>query len=326
MRKRTVASVVVALMFAISANAVPVVAQDVYPSRPVRIILTLPAGSAPDIRARIIANQLTTIWGRQVVVENRPGAGGALAVQAVLAAPADGYTLLSAVASVFTVLPAQRANLPFDVNRDLIPIASTSSEGMVFAVSPKLGVNNLADLVALAKAQPDRLVIGTNPAGSLPHLAGRLFVTLTGAPMTVVPFSRGGTNEAIGEILGGRVHAVIEARNGLQAQLDSGDLRALAIMTSERVSTVPNLPTATETVPGLVAIGFAGIFAAKGTPETIVRRLAASIGQVLETPEVKTRLEQTGSPFQPLFAQDFVRFIEAEQKLWWPVVKAAGLN
>ena len=144
--------------------------------------------------------------------------------------------------------------------------------------------------------------------------------------MTVVPYSRGGTNEAIREILGGRGHAVIEARTGLKAQLDSGDLKALAIMTPQRVATVPDLPTAAETVPGLVAIGFTGIVAPKGTPDPIVQRLAASIRQVLETPEVKSQLERTGSPFQPLFTGEFARFIEAEQRLWWPVVKEAGLN
>jgi len=313
-------------LIAVAFNAPHAVGQDAYPSRPVRIILSLPAGSAPDIRTRIIANQLTTIWGRQVVIENRPGAGGVLGVQAVLSTPADGYTLLATVSSVFTVLPAQKEKLPFDVNRDLIPIALTSNEGMVLAVSSKLGVNNLAELTALAKAQPNKLIIGTNPAGSLPHLAGLLFTKLAAAPMTVIPYSRGGTNEAIREILGARIHVVIEARNGLQAQLDNGDIKALAIMTKERVATAPDLPTAMETVPGLQAIGFTGIFAAKGTPNIIVQQVATSVDQALAVPEIKTRLEETGSPFRPQFTADFARFIEAEQKLWWPVVKAAGLN
>jgi tripartite-type tricarboxylate transporter receptor subunit TctC len=314
------------LLGAISVNSRPTIAQDTYPLRPVKIVLSLPPGSAPDIRARIIGNELTKIWGQQVVIENRAGAGGALSVQAVLSAPADGYTLLSTVASLFTVLPVQRDKLPFDVNRDLVPIALTSSEGMVFAVSPKLGVNNLAEFIALAKAQPNKLIIGTNPAGSLPHLAARLFVKLTKVPITVVPYSTGGTNEAIREILGGRNHGVIEARTGLKAQLDSGDLKALAIMARERVITAPDLPTAEGTVPGLVAIGFTGIAGPKGIPDAIVQRLAASIRQALETPEVRDRLEQTGTPFRPLFTSDFARFIEAEQKLWWPIVKEAGLN
>jgi tripartite-type tricarboxylate transporter receptor subunit TctC len=179
MSVRTKVAGLASALVAIVAACQPALAQDSYPSHPVRIIMSLPPGSAPDIRVRIIANQLTTIWGRQVVVENRAGAGGALAVQAALAAPADGYTLLSTVSSVFTILPAQRDKLPFDINRDLVPIALTGAEGMVLAVSSKLGVNNLAEFIALAKAQPHKLIIGTNPAGSLPHLAGRLFAALT---------------------------------------------------------------------------------------------------------------------------------------------------
>ena len=198
MRLTTTAASLAAFLVAMLIHCSLALAQDGYPQRPVRIILSLPAGSAPDIRTRIIGNQLTSIWGRQVVVENRPGAGGALGVQAALTAPPDGYTLLATVASTFTVLPAQREKLPFDVNRDLVPIAMITNEGMVLAVPPKLGVNNLAELIALAKAQPDKLAIGTNPAGSLPHLAARLFVKLATAPMTVVP-STGGSNEASGK-------------------------------------------------------------------------------------------------------------------------------
>ena len=237
-----------------------------YPSRPVRIVVSLPVGSSPDIRARIVADQLTRVWSRQVVVENRPGGGGVIGAQAVLSAPADGYTLLTAAASTFTILPAQKDKLPFDVNRDLIPIGLTANEGMVLAVSPKLGVNSLAELIALANKDPHKIVIGPNPAGSLPHLAARLFVSLSKAPMTVVP-STGGTNEAIREILGGQVHAVIESLPGLRGALDAGDLKALAIMTRERVPTAPDLPVAAETVEGLTAVGWTALFAPKATPQ-----------------------------------------------------------
>jgi tripartite-type tricarboxylate transporter receptor subunit TctC len=320
MRTKIAALYVVTLLTALHS---PAVAQDAYPSRPVRIIVSLPPGSAPDIRIRFIGNQLTAMWSRQVVVENRPGAGGALAVQAALSAPADGYTLLAAVASVFTVMPAQQNKLPFDLNRDLVPVAMTTNEGMVLAVPSKLGVNTLAEFIALAKAKPNTIAIGTNPAGSLPHLAARLLVSLSNAPITVVPYSKGGTNEAIREILGGRIHAVIEARPGLQAHLDSGDLKALAIMTRERVSSLPDLPIAAETVPGLAAVGWTGIFAPSGTPDPIVQQLSVSLRQAMDALDVKTKHEQMGTPYRALFTTDFARFIETEQKLWWPIVKDA---
>jgi tripartite-type tricarboxylate transporter receptor subunit TctC len=154
------------------------------------------------------------MWGQQVIVENRPGGGGVIGVQAVLSAAPDGYTLLHAQASIFTVLPAQMDKPKFDVDRDLVPIGLTANEPMVFAVSPKLGINTLAELITSAKRNPYKFIIGTNPAGSLPHLAATLFVRLSQAPITVVP-STGGTNEAIREIMGGRVHAVIESLPGL---------------------------------------------------------------------------------------------------------------
>jgi tripartite-type tricarboxylate transporter receptor subunit TctC len=322
---KLIATCLCALIVALSASFCPAVASNSYPSHPVRIIVSLPAGSAPDVRTRIIANQLTAILGQQIIVENRPGAGGALGVQSVLSAQHDGYTLLSTVASVFTVLPAQREKLPFDVTRDLIPVAMIANEGMVFAVSSRLGVKTLGEFIALTKKQPDKLVIGTNPAGSLPHLAAQLFVKLAHVPIIVAP-STGGTNEAIREILGGRIHAVIDGLPGLKPYLDNGDLKALATMDRERVASVPDLPTATETVPGLTAVGWIGIFAPKGTSEAIVQQLATNIRDAMSTPAVKIRLEQTGSPFRPLFTTQFARFIELEQRLWWPVVMDAGLR
>src|SRR5215813_4526351 len=299
-------------------------AQDKYPSGPVKIINPLPAGSSPDVTIRMVAEQLTKMWGQQVVVENRPGGGGLIGAQAVLAASPDGYTLLAASGSTFVILPAQKDNLPVDVNRDLVPIGLTGKEGLLLAVSPKLGVSSLAELIALAKKEPHTIVIGTNPAGTLPHLAARLFVELSKAPFTVLPYSSGGTNEAIKDILGGRVHAVIEARPGLKGALASGDLKALAIMSGERLPMLPDLPTAAETVPGLTVVGWQALVAPKGTPETIIQQLREDLRKVLQDPQLQTRFEQIGSPFQSMSTADIVRFIEAEQTLWWPIVKDIG--
>jgi tripartite-type tricarboxylate transporter receptor subunit TctC len=297
-------------------------AQQSYPARPVRFVLPLPAGSAPDIRARIIGEQLTRMWGQQIVIENRPGGGGKIAVQAVLSAQPDGYTLLYAVASIFTVLPAQGDKPRFDVNRDLIPIGLTSNEGMVLAVSPRLGIDTLGELIARARRNPDKLIIGTNPAGSLPHLAAMLFVRLAQAPMIVVP-STGGSNEAVREIMGGRGHAVIEALLGLKGALDAGDVKALAVMARDRSPMAPNIPVAAETVPGLVALGWTALVAPRGTPPAIVHQLTEDLRKVMESSDTRARLERIGTtPFQPAFADDLARFIASEQQLWWPIVEA----
>src|SRR5262249_18519733 len=210
-------------------------------------------------------------------------------VQAALAAPPDGHTLLLAAASVFTVLPVQKDKPSFDVNRDLLPIGLTSSEGMTFAVSSKLGVNTLPEMIALAKREPHKFIIGTNPAGSLPHLAARLFVSLSRAPMTVVP-STGGTNEAIRGIMGGRVHAVIESLPPLRGALDAGDIKVLAIMTPERLPSAPDLPAAAETLPGLVAIGWTALFARSGTPEAVVQQVSEDLRRAMADPDARARM------------------------------------
>jgi tripartite-type tricarboxylate transporter receptor subunit TctC len=299
-------------------------AQDKYPSRPVKIVVPLPAGTSPDVRTRIVAEQLTKTWGQQVVVENRPGGGGVTGVQAVLSAPADGYTLLAATATIYTILPV-RANRPeIDVNRDLVPIGLIDHEGMLVAVSPKLGVKTLADLIALAKREPHKIVIGTNAAGTLPHLAAQLLIERSKTPMTVLPYATGGTSAAIADLMGGRVHAVIVTSDSSKGVLDSGDLKAVAVMTRERSANLPDLPTVAETVPGLTAVGWTAIVAPKGTPEGIVRQLGEDLRKALEAPNIRTTLDQIGRSFRPMFSAELARFIEAEQKLWWPIVKAAA--
>jgi tripartite-type tricarboxylate transporter receptor subunit TctC len=231
-----------------------------------------------------------------------------------------------ALASIYTILPAQKEKLPFDVNSDLIPIGLTSSEGMVLAASSKLGIDSLPELITLAKRKPDQLIIGTNPVGSLPHLAAQLFVELSKAPMAVVPYSTGGTNDAIRDIMGGRVHAVIEGLPGLKGSLDAGELKALAIMSNEPLPTIPNLPVASGVIPGLTAIGWQVLAAPKGTPEAIIRKLTEDLHKVLDSPELQKRLLETGSAFQPLFGAELTRFIQDEEQRWWPLVKKYGVN
>ncbi|HET9607755.1 MAG TPA: tripartite tricarboxylate transporter substrate binding protein [Nitrospira sp.] len=307
-------------LLCLTAAVAPAVAQDQYPSRPVKIILSLPAGSSPDVRTRIVAHELGSIWGRQVVVENRPGGGGIVGAQAALSAPADGYTIFASPGSIFTILPALD-KLPFNVNRDFVPLGLMSVEGAIVAVSPKLGINTLGELIALANKEPHKVAIGTTSAGSFPHFAGMLLAERSKAPFTVVPYSKGGTVEAIRDILGGRIHAVVEPRPGLVGALDGGQIKALAIMSNERISIMPDLPTALETVPGLTAIGWMGMVAPRGTPEPIVRQLSRDLRKVFEKPEIVAKLAQIGTPFRPLYGAEFARFIEDEQKLWLPMIR-----
>jgi tripartite-type tricarboxylate transporter receptor subunit TctC len=219
------------------------------------------------------------------------------------------------------ILPAQNENLPFDVNKDMIPIGLTAYEGLVMACSPKLGVKSLAEFIELAKKTPDKLVIGTNPAGSLPHITAKLFVDMTKTAITVVPYATGGTADAIRDILGGRVHAVIDGWASLRGGIESKDLTPLAIMSPNPTAMLPDLPVATATVPGLTSIGWQALTMRRGTPEPIVRFVTDSLRKVLEDPALQKRLQETGPEFQPLFGAELTRFIENEQKFWLPLAK-----
>jgi tripartite-type tricarboxylate transporter receptor subunit TctC len=292
-----------------------------YPTRPVKIIVPLPPGSAPDVRHRLIAQALTQLWGQQVIVENRPGGGGIIGTRALLSDQPDGHTLLAALASIYMILPAQHEKLPFNVNTDMIPIGLTAYEGLVMACSPKLGVNSLAEFIALAKKMPDKLVIGTNHAGSLPHITAKLFVDLTKTGVAVVPYSTGGTADAIRDIMGGRVHAVIDGWASLRGGIESKDLTPLAILSPKPVAMLPNLPAAAATVPGFTSIGWQALTARRGTPEPVVRVLGDSLRKVLADPQLQKRLEETGPEFQPLYGAELTRFIQDEQKFWLPLAK-----
>lgn len=308
----TIASVLFAVLLS------PLRAQD-YPTRPVRIVMTLPPASSPDLTTRIVADLLGKVWGQQVVVENKPGGGGAIGMQAALSSPADGYTLVSTVASSYVVMPVQQnGRLAFDVNADFIPIGLIASEPMLISVSPKLGVGTLAELVTRAKNEPYKLIIGTNPAGSLPHIAARMLVERTGAPMIVAP-GTGGTSEAIREIMGGHAHAVIETLQGIRGSVASGDIKPIAMMGHERLASAPEIPAVAETIPNLVVIGWNIIAVSKGTPAHVITRLTSDLAKVVADPQLQSRTQNT--PFKPLFGSDLVQFIIADQERFAPVVK-----
>jgi tripartite-type tricarboxylate transporter receptor subunit TctC len=218
----------VPILVATFMGIAPAPAQDNFPTKPIKIVLPVPAGSALDIATRAIADQLTARWGQQVLIEARPGAGGLIAGQAVATAPADGYTLVGGPASLFTILPAQKDKLPIDVNRDFAQLGMIVGSGIMFiAVAPKLGVSTFPEFVALAKSKPGQIAVGTNGAGTLPHFSGLVLEKKGGVPITVVPYNQGGTMAAVADIMGGRVHGTIEGVFGLRGPLQSGDLKLI---------------------------------------------------------------------------------------------------
>jgi len=297
-------------------------AETSFPIKPVRIILPLPAGSALDVITRVAAEGLTSRWGQQVIVENRPGAGGALAAQAVASATPDGYTLLGAAGSIFQILPAQREKISIDVNRDFVQVGMVACCNPMFvAVPPRLGVTTFPQFVALAKSKPQEILVGTNGTGSLPNFAALAIARTGNIPITVIPYGQGGTIAAITDIMGGRVHATIEAIAGLRGQLQSGDLKLIGVMSDKRDPEYPEVPAIAETLPGLTAIGFMSLVAPAGTPRDIVGRLNEALNQALETTSVKQRFAELSMPIKIMTPEGTKSFVENEKKLWWPMVR-----
>jgi tripartite-type tricarboxylate transporter receptor subunit TctC len=297
-------------------------ADDTYPSRPIRVVMPIPAGTALDVVTRIVGEQLTKQLGQQIVVENRPGAGGQLAAQAVVTSSADGYTLLGGASSIWTILPAQKKDLPFDVRRDFVQVGMLVASGpMYIAVSSKSGLDSFAELAARARAKPGEVVFGTNGAGTLPHFAALVLAKHGNLPINIVPYNQGGTVAAITDIIGGRVHATIEAAFGLRGHLQSGDLKLLAVMAPERDPAFPDVPTAASIVPGVEAVGFMSLTAPRGTPSAIIERLAEALTQAMATPIVGQRFGELGIHAKALSPAETTSFIEAQERIWWPLVR-----
>ena len=311
-----------AIFVAVSIGATSASAQDNFPTKPIKIVLPVPAGSALDIATRAIGDQLSSRWGQQVLIEARPGAGGLIAGQAVANAAPDGYTLVGGPASLFTILPAQKERLSIDVNRDFTQIGMIVGSGVMFiAVSPKLGVATFPEFVALAKSKPGQIAVGTNGAGTLPHFAGLVLEKKGNVPITVVPYNQGGTMAAVADIIGGRVHGTIEGVFGLRGPLQSGDLKLIGQMAPQREPEFPEVPAVAETIPGVSAIGFMSLAAPAKTPEHIIRRLSEGLSQALDSSSVKQRFAEIGVPIRNLTPAQTLAFIENEQRIWWPLVK-----
>jgi tripartite-type tricarboxylate transporter receptor subunit TctC len=311
-----------AIFVAVSIGATSASAQDNFPTKPIKIVLPVPAGSALDIATRAIGDQLSSRWGQQVLIEARPGAGGLIAGQAVANAAPDGYTLVGGPASLFTILPAQKERLPIDVNRDFTQIGMIVGSGVMFiAVSPKLGVATFPEFVALARSKPGQIAVGTNGAGTLPHFAGLVLEKKGNVPITVVPYNQGGTMAAVADIMGGRVHGTIEGVFGLRGPLQSGDLKLIGQMAPQREPEFPDVPAVAETIPGLSAVGFMSLAAPAKTPEHIIRRLSEGLSQALDSLSVKQRFAEIGVPIRNLTPAQTKAFIENEQRIWWPLVK-----
>jgi len=311
------------LMALLGTSAVAGAQATTYPERPVSIISSLTAGSGIDVVARIIAERLTQLWGKQVQVVNHPGAGGLVATRTAAGAAPDGYTLYMAASSSFIVLPQIHAKLPFDLDRDFIRIAFVSEQPMVVAVASSFGVNTLPELVARAKERPGEILYTANTRGSLPHLAAELFRIRSGVELTFVPYP--GAPQGLQDVVGGRLPMIVNSLGALSGSIKGGQIKALAVTSSQRLPNMPELPTVAEMYPGYEASGWFVMVAPAGTPDDIVAKVGRDLRTILDQPDIKQRLEGLAVYTRTMSASELNAFIRAEQELWKPVIRQIGL-
>jgi tripartite-type tricarboxylate transporter receptor subunit TctC len=292
-----------------------------YPTRPVRLVVGFPAGSAPDVVARVVAPALAERFGPQFVVENRPGAGSNIATEAVVRAPADGYTLLMLVATN-TVNATLYSNLSFDLIRDIAPVGGIAGTDYVLLVTPALPARSVPELIAHAKANPGMINMASAGSGSGPHVVGELFKMMAGVDFVHVPY-RG---SYFPDLLGGQVQLAFIPMPGAISYVRAGTLRALAVSGAARSDALPDVPTIGEFVPGYEALGWYGLGVPAGTPPTIVERLNGETNAALADPAVKARLGNLGVDPLPMTAAGFGQFMRDETAKWSRVIKFANIR
>jgi tripartite-type tricarboxylate transporter receptor subunit TctC len=295
-----------------------------YPARPVRIIVGIAPGGAPDIVARLMAQWLSERLGQPFIVENRPGAGTNIATEAVVRAIPDGYTLLQAT-SANTVNATLFEKLSFNFIQDIAPVASITLTPNVVAVNPSFPARTVSEFIAYGKANPGKISFGSPGIGTTPHVAGELFKMMTGVDMIHIPY-RGGAAPALTDLIGGQVQVAIVTAAASIELLRSGKLRPLAITSSTRLEILPDTPTVGEFLPGYEASGWLGLGAPKNTPAEIVDILNKEINAGLADPKMKSRLADLGSTALPLSPADSGKLIAEETEKWAKVIKFAGIK
>jgi len=315
------------LDLAASAAVLPVMPciarADAYPSRPVHIVVGFAAGGGSDIIARLIGQWLSERLGQQFITENRPGAGTNIATEAVVRAPADGYTLLL-INSSGAVNAAFSEKLNFNVVRDITPVASICREANVMVVNPSVPSKTVAEFIAYAKANPGKINMASSGNGTLAHMAGELFKMMTGTNLVHVPY-RGGA-PALTDMLGGQVQLMFPAISSTIEHIRAGKLRALAVTSATRSAELPDIPTLGEFVPGYEATAWFGLGTPKNTPAEVVNKLNKKVNAGLADHQIKERLATLGSTPMPMTAAEFGKFIADDTEKWRKVIKFAGIK
>jgi tripartite-type tricarboxylate transporter receptor subunit TctC len=306
------------------AAAVPVRAQAIYPDKVIKMIVPAPAGGQTDVLARLLAQKIQAAVGQNVIIDNRPGAGGALGARALAAAEPDGYTLFYGNTSTLAVIPAVSKNPGYDPAKNFAPIASVSDSYMILVVHPSFPAKTVQEFVAYAKANPGKLHNGAGVA-SPPHIAWALFTITTGTDIVFVPYR--GMAQAMTDLVAGQIQMMIDGIGSLLPHIRDGKARALAVTGARRSADLPDVPTMIESgYPDYLLTFWTGILAPAGTPPDIVGKLNAAINEGLSSAEMKQSLARFNVEPNIAPPREFSTFVAAEARKWADIVKATGIK
>lgn len=294
-----------------------------YPSKPIRIVVPFTAGGGNDLLARTIGERLNAAWGQPVLVDNRPGAAGNIGAEVAARAAPDGYTLLIAPNSVFTINPSLYDKVAFDPIKSFVPVSLLGTGPIVLVVNSAVPANSLKELIALAKSKPDGLSYASFGSGSPPHLSAELFKSMTAVKMVHVPYK--GAAPAVTDLLGGQVQVLFAPMNTVLAHIKSGKLRALGVASNKRFAYLPDLPTIAEAgVPGYYSDAWFGLVMPAGTPKEIVDKLNREVGKILAQADVKERLSAQGIEPSTTTPEEFAALIKTDLIRWAKVIRESG--
>lgn len=315
--------VVLSTAIVLGAVAAPAAAQPHYPGKPIRYIVPYPPGGPLDIVARALAQKIGPRLGQQVLVDNRPGAGGNIGADLVAKSPADGYTILMGAVATHAINPHLYRKLPYDPVRDFTPVTLITQVPNVLVVHPSLPVKQVSDLVTLARARPGALSFGSGSTGSAGHLAGELFKVMAKVDMVHVPYK--GAAPAVADLLGGQIPLMFDNLASALPHVKSGRLRAVAVTTQVPSAQVPELPTiAASGLAGFDVSTWFGIFGPAGLPQPVLERLHAEVSDALRQPDLRAQLANLGAEPASISPQAFAAFVKRELGKYEEVVRASG--
>jgi tripartite-type tricarboxylate transporter receptor subunit TctC len=314
----------VACAFAMLLPAAVVHAQP-WPSKPIHIVVPFAPGGPADLLPRLIGPKLTEAWGQPVIIDNKPGAGGNIGMDAVAKAAPDGYTLVIGPNGNLVVNPHLYPNLPYDVFRDFAPVTLIASVSNVLVVNPDVPAKSVNDLIALAKAKPKSLSFGSPGIGSQPHLGGEFLKLQAGIDVLHVPYN--GTAPALRDLLGGQIQFMFAQASSALPHVQSGKLRALGVASPRRSGLLPDLPTIAEGgLPGFEAVSWYALLAPAGTPRDIVNKLQAEVARVLQLPEIREKLAAQGGEPVGNTPEQLNAMLRAESARYADIVKRANIK